>query len=272
MIEAVALGPDGAVFSVSRAKGVSRVLAHAPRAAAVLYETKEKLTSLWVSPTKTVYAGGKKLHFGGAKGAWQTAKLPHDAFSMWGASDDELFIGSDAGAVSRRAKGAWTSLGDLGDVVTCIAGTSARDVFFTGFFEGVRHYDGERMTTRFPIDQTQGMRLGASATWVCTCDALYVVEAGGAPREVASFDDEAYGVGVGTGGVFVLAPAEILRVSAGGAVEVARDNADKALMKKGGEYSTAITSDGTRVVVGGVDAVLVHDGRSFSVWPISKSG
>jgi hypothetical protein len=182
---------------------------------------------------------------------------------MWGAADDDIFVGGLHGAIMRWHGGAWTKVGEHDEMITCIHGTSAANVMIVGMgFVG--RFDGKKLTTQKPPSNLiQGVHCG-EGTWLCGYDKLYRDD-----KPVASFakgvHSELYGVAIGKAGVFVLAPAEVLEVK--GSTFVPVGGLDEHTSAKGANYSTAIVGDGTRVVAGGALTVLVNDGDGFVAWP-----
>lgn len=268
MISAVALGPAGAVFSVSREKGTSHVVANTRDGATSLYATPDKLESLWVSPEGNVHAAGKRYHTNVA-GAWRASKLPEVGFTMWGSSDEDLFLGGINGAILRRRDGAWTAIGNVGELVMGIHGIGAAPVYFVGSFAGIGIFDGATFSQQKspgPGYWQNVLCASPQELWLCGTDQVCLRD-GAKARVVATINDrELYGIGVGTGGVFAHAGHQLLRQT-GSTLEVVHDNENRALMVQRATYATCMTSNGTRVVAGGARSVLVEDGKGFVEWP-----
>jgi hypothetical protein len=266
VIEAVALAPDGRVYSITRARGVSYVVAHAADQARSVYETPDTLRGLWVSPSGAIHAAGKKHHTN-ASGAW--ASKPTNAapiYALWGAADDDVFAGSADGELVRWRGGAWAAIAQLAETIFGVHGTGAGDVHVCG--DGLlAHFDGTAVTARdLPSGAhcLQAVCCSAAETWLCATSGLYR-HAGTRTARVAAWDDgELYAVGIGAAGVFVQASAQVLRLD-GDHFVVAHDGA--ALMVKQAEYATCMTGNGSRVVAGGARSVLVNDGAGFVEWP-----
>jgi hypothetical protein len=262
VIEAVALGPDGGVYSVTRHRGASHVVVHTAIEARPLYETADTLRGLWVSAASAIHAAGKKHHTnrGGTWHAVTTGASP--IYALWGADDDDVFAGSADGEVVRWRGGAWARIAKLGGTIFGVHGTGATDVHVCG--DAVHaHFDGTAVTSReLPPGAhcLQAVCCAAGETWLCATSALY---RGGA--RVAGFDDgELYAIGVGAAGLFVQASARVLRLD-GDHFVVAHEGT--ALMVRNSDYATCMTGNGARVVAGGARSVLVNDGDGFVEWP-----
>jgi hypothetical protein len=266
VIEAVALGPDGGVYSVTRARSVSHVVAHTATEAHSLFETLDTLRGLWVSPSGAIHAAGKQHHTN-ASGAWKskpTGAAP--IYALWGAADDDLFAGSANGEVVRWRGTAWTTLAQLAETIFGVHGTGAADVHICG--DGLlAHFDGSAMTSReLPAGAhcLQAVYCAVAETWLCATSGLYR-RAGTRTVRIAGWEDgELYAVGIGAAGVFVQGGAQVLRLD-GDHFAVAHDG--PTLMVKHAEYATCMTGNGTRVVAGGARSVLVNDGTGFVEWP-----
>lgn len=264
MIEAVALGLDDSVYSVKRGGGASHVVANTKDAARSLYETSDKLDALWVSASGAIHAVGKRYHTN-LGGTWRASKLPARAFAIWGTSDDDLYVGGVDGELMRRHAGTWTELANTGELVTAIDGAGST-VFFTGYFDFVGVFAGTTLEERKWPGHLQALYCASpDHLWLCATDAVYEVTSG-AVIKLVSTNDELYGVGVGSGGVFIHRGIELLRLDGDHLVEV-RDNGDNALMEKRATYATRMTSNGRRVVAAGARSVLVEDGDGFVEWP-----
>ncbi len=269
MIEAVAIGPKDAVFSVFRSKGVSFVVAHTAKEAISLYETPDKLRALWVSASGAIHAGGKRYHTN-ASGTWLATKAPCELFALWGV-DDDVFAGGMGGEILRRKGGAWHELANVEQLVTSIHGLGASSVHFVGDdLNG--YFDGTSFTRDALPDGESSMFMqgvfctSAAETWLCSSQGLYVARGREPATKVASANnDETYGVGLGAGGVFLHRGTELLRLE-GETLVVVYEN-EAALLAKQGVFSNCITSNGRRVVAGGVRSVLVEDGAGFVEWP-----
>ena len=270
MIEAVAIGPDQAVFSIARRKGESHVVAHSPAAARSLFQTKETLRALWIAEDGTCHAAGKRYHTNRG-GTWTShATTIGETFAIWGTAD-EVFLGSDEGELVRGRPDSWQHIGQPLDSVLCIHGASASDVYIGGI-GGLSHFDGKQLSPPEPPDDTYavaGLQAARGELWLCTAAAVFHRSG---PSEslrcVARLDDdgELYGFGKGVGGAFVHRGSQLLRVDPD-RLSLVHDNEEKALMVKNGEYATCMTSNGRRVVAGGARSVLVEDGLGFAEWP-----
>lgn len=102
MINALAIGPSGTIFGVSRERGRSAVVQYG-RTAKALYSTPDNIHALWVTATGVIHAAGKKHHTN-AGGEWhvpkwKTNKFRIDAYALWGTSDDDLWAGGVDGQI-----------------------------------------------------------------------------------------------------------------------------------------------------------------------------
>lgn len=271
MINAVAVGPDNAVYSITREKGVNYVVAHEPKTARVLMETKDKLAALCIDAGGSLHAVGAK-HWTNRGGAWKSTKTGTGQGFAVGEVAGTLFMGTLDGKVARLRDGAaWEELGALGDdPITSITGTSATDVD-VGMLGGFGHWDGKSLTTAELPDglyEVQAAFAGKNGElWVVGGDALARrANAAGPIKIIARVDDgELYGVGVAGDAVFGHAGFQLVKLD-GKKFAVVHDNEDKALMSKNAEFSTAMTSNGKRAVAGGARSVLVSDGGPFVEW------
>ena len=267
MIQAVAIGPDQLVYSTTRAKGSTHVVAHSPTAARSLFETKEALRALWVAADGCVHAAGKRYHTSRG-GTWTSHTTgASDAYAMWGTAD-EIFMGTADGQLLRsRAPDDWQQLAKIDGAIFAIAGTSGSDVHFGG--EGVLgHFDGTTaQLAEAPGGIVQDFYVAGGELWVCNGIGVLHRAAPGAPfTALCTVSDEIYGLGKGLGGFFIHGGHQLHRLD-GNQLSLVHDNEDKALMMKRGEYATCMASDGRRVVAGGARSVLVEDGLGFAEWP-----
>jgi hypothetical protein len=270
MIEAVAVGVDGTVYSVFRVRGVSHVVHHTAEGARSVYESTEAMRGLWIAPDGVVHAGGKRHHTN-ASGAWKAGPTGGGAiYTMWG-SDGDVFAGTADGEVLRLRAGAWVKIGAVGGTIFGIHGTSARDVTIVG--DGVyARFDGASVATRKLPDNAYCFQsvycLAGDDAWLCASSAVFQRTAAGERQVASANDEELYGAVPGTAGVIVHSGAQLWRL----AVEDRRlidvsDALDSALMVKSGSTSTSIASNGARIAAGGVRSVLVDDGAGFVEWP-----
>jgi len=260
VIQAVAIGPDQQVYSTSRAKGSTHVVAHSPAAARSLYETKEALRALWIAADGTCHTGGKRYHTNRG-GSWTShATIISEIYAMWGAGD-ELFLGGANGVVLHGRAGDWKHIASAMGSIYCITGTSARDVYIGGVGY-LAHFDGTNVETLASSDLYEAICVCGEALWVSNGKAI--LSRSFAP--LVTSEDALYGLGKGIGGLFVHGGYQLHRLD-GTQLSLVHDNEDKALMIKRGEYATCMASDGRRVVAGGSRSVLVEDGLGFAEWP-----
>lgn len=149
-----AVGPKGDVYSLQTG---GRVVRHGnPKTndarGEVVYEGKERLDGLWVSPSGALHAVGKRYHTN-AGGKWRQEKVPlRDAYSIllsvWAPSDDEVWVGSEEGDVLRLRDGKWTAmttgLPTEGNFVYVIRGDARGGAVYVGSDEGVAYFDGKK--------------------------------------------------------------------------------------------------------------------------------
>jgi len=268
MIEAVALGPDQAVFAIARTKGESHVVAHSPAAARSLFHTKDILRALWIADDGTCHAAGKR-YYTNRGGSWTSHAIPlSEVFAMWVAGD-EVFLGSGEGEVVHGRGDDWQLVGQALDAVLCIHGTSARDLYIGGI-GGIAHFDGSELTPGEPLDDSHavaGIHVSRGGdVWACSAVAVFKRTTTWTPVARLDEDGELYGIGKGVGGVFVHRGFQLLRVDPD-RLSLVHDNEDKALSTKNGEFATCMASNGRRVVAGGARSVLVEDGLGFADWP-----
>lgn len=267
MIHSVTLAADASVYSVERGGGLARVLSHTASKATCLYETKDKLAAVWASPSGALHAVGKSYHTN-RTGSWSTTKLPVAGFRIWGHSDDDLFVGGLDGALLRGRGEAWTTLAELGDLITGIAGGDG--VAYVAGYGFLRRIVGDTIHEHAVAGNSsphlQDVICIGAATYYCSTDSVFVETTAETKKLATIDDDELYGVGVGTSGVVAHAGSRLLRLADDRLVEY-RTNDDNALMVQRATYSTAITSNGSRIVAGGARSVLVDDGDGLVEWP-----
>ena len=264
MIDAVALGPNGEVYSASRAKGKTAIVRHEPKRASRLFETSDQVRALWVSKSGVVHAAGKRHHTN-RSGAFVTAKLGKGStYALWGSGDDRLFAGGDAGLWELR-DGAWRDVGIEGTTFA-LAGSGADDLYAGGDESPLMHFDGKSW-------KKVALKTHLVQAIVCVApdDVLVLGVSGGATafrgnartgfRVIGELNDEAYGIGEGAGGVYVHQGFKLHRAFA-----EATEVEERWLMAKNGDFPTAMTSNGTRVVAAGGATVLVDDGDGFVPW------
>jgi hypothetical protein len=270
MIEAVALGPKGAVYSAMRMKGASHVIAHDAKRATSLYSTKDQLRAMWVSASGVIHAAGKRHHTN-LGGEWRSAKLGGEPiFGMWGSADDDVIAGSRGGELLRLQGGKWIEIAKLPDTIYAVHGTAQDNVVVGG--EGVfARYDGAKLA---PIAKPAGVTClhglvaDGDELWFCSPDRLFRQGAKGKAVRVAELDDgsEMYAIGIGKAGVFVQSVGGVRSLAGKRLVEVELEAAAVSQARTA-SYSTSMTSNGQRVVAGGVRSVLVNDGKGFVEWP-----
>jgi hypothetical protein len=264
MIYAVAIGPDNTVYSTLRSAGETAIVRHTAQGASIAYETSDPLHGLWISPRGTIHAAGKKLH-DNARGTFASVKhAVGECYALWGADDDHVYVGGDAGLQLRRGD-TWTEVAVDDAGIFALGGTGADDVYAGGDDGVLRHFDGVKWR-KLKLKGTSFIQGIACASrdevLVITVAGDYQVFRGNARdgfKVIEKGDDEAYGVAPGP---TVHAGWKLFR----GGQEAAEVD-PKRLMVKSGEFSTAMTSRGSRIVAGGISSVLVDDGRGFVAWP-----
>ncbi len=265
MISAVSVGKDGTVYSAKRLGTATFICTNTATAATPLYKTTDSIYSMHVSPSGAIHAIGKARYHTNAGGAWRWTKFaPTNGSAIDAITDDTIVVGTMKGHVLRSTDGgaSWSEVANIGCYVTDINGSYVTSHGVLG------RLDGNTLTKLVERQSFVGMYESADAIWLSGNKSVHQLKGTVLATivERTNLDSSLYGIGVGTAGVFVHVGYEIARV-AGNVLECARDNADKALMVKNATYSTAISSNGTRVVAGGARSVLVEDGKGFIEWP-----
>lgn len=265
MISAVSVDANDAVYSAKRLGTASFICANTNTAATPLYKTTDSIYSLHVSPSGAIHAIGKARYHTNAGGAWRSTKFaPTNGSAIHAITDDDIVVGTMKGLVLRSTDGGatWLEVANVNCYVTDINSSYVMSHGVLG------RLDGNTLTKLVERASFVGMHEGTDVIWLCGNKSVHQLKGSTLVTivECTNLDSSLYGIGVGTAGVFVHAGYEVSRV-AGNQLACARDNADKALMVKNATYSTAIASNGTRVVAGGARSVLVEDGKGFIEWP-----
>jgi hypothetical protein len=271
VIEQLALAPNGDVYSIQKQK----IVRHTPAKAEVVFKTSDLLQAVWVSPGGVVHAAGTRYHTN-RSGVFKSSPLAKiTSQGLWGVDDDRLFAAGGHGLCQRR-DGKWSWFSDVPQSsYYVLAGTGPTDVYTSAAGdredgkEALLHYDGKAWNQ---IDNFEGCGV---VSLVCMSKdevlvlALFngnsVVYKGNARdgfREIGKLEDgDCGGVGRAGGALYLHAGRRLYRDF----VEVT--GVDEKLLLKGGQWSLAMASNGTRVVAAGVSTVLVNDGDGFVAWP-----
>lgn len=148
-----AVGPKGDVYSLQTG---GRIVRHGnPKTkdtrVEVVYEARERLDGLWVSPTGALHAVGKRYHTN-AGGIWRKELVPvaddlDILLAVWAPDDDTVWVGSEEGEVLCRRDGVWKAipvgLPKADNFIYAIRGTTSGEVYVTSD-EGVAYFDGTK--------------------------------------------------------------------------------------------------------------------------------
>lgn len=113
---------------------------------------------------------------------------------------------------------------------------------FTSFV-GHQHWNGRKLALATK-GYFQGIQLHGNHVYLCSNDGI--TRDGKLLAKLPN--EELYGVGVGSAGVFALGGAQVYRLDGNQLVDDGL--ASSRLMVRSAEYSTAIASDGAQVVIG----------------------
>jgi hypothetical protein len=114
--------------------------------------TSRKLRGVWGTSSSDVWAVGVQgtiLHFDGA--AWSPATAPTmttDQAAVWGSSSSEVFFAGQ-GVVLHLDGSDITSNSSSGSLLS-LSGTAPEDAWAVGESAGVRHFDGEKWSSKNP--------------------------------------------------------------------------------------------------------------------------